>query len=151
MNMSRCLFLQRNVFGKYCVGSRPVFLTTNICRHSSTGQEKTTASSSSADSAAGAGANLNQHRTSDLEKKMLVWTKKYPSVDKVPNFVSQSEMERARNKVRIYGTGYMMLATLVVCGIIMYYGKRDLMAGESWAKQNEEWHRSMQEKDKKNK
>jgi hypothetical protein len=89
------------------------------------------------------------HRTSNIEKKMLVWTKKYPSVDKVPNFVSQAEMERARNKVRIYGTGYMMLATLIICGIIMYISKQEVRSGESWAKQNMEWHKSMQ--DQKNK
>jgi hypothetical protein len=38
------------------------------------------------------------HKVDGLEKKMLVWTKKYKSVDEVPSFVTQEVMEKTRNK-----------------------------------------------------
>ncbi|KAL8578374.1 hypothetical protein ACOMHN_031748 [Nucella lapillus] len=41
------------------------------------------------------------HRTSYLDKKILVWTKRYPSVSKVPNEVSRARMKRAKDVFRI--------------------------------------------------
>ncbi|CAH0557105.1 unnamed protein product [Brassicogethes aeneus] len=87
------------------------------------------------------------HRVNNLERKFLVWTGKYKTVEEVPNFVAQNVMERARNRMRIRIANYMIVGTAVGCLIMVYSGKNAAKRGESVQQQNLEWHKSVKEEE----
>ncbi|RZB39786.1 UPF0389 domain containing -like, partial [Asbolus verrucosus] len=91
------------------------------------------------------------HKVNNLEKKFLVWTGKYKSVEEVPAYVQQNVVERARNRMRIKISNYMMALTVVGCIVMVYFGKRAAGRGESVVKENLEWHRKINEEGKKEK
>ncbi|XP_054707995.1 UPF0389 protein CG9231-like [Uloborus diversus] len=80
------------------------------------------------------------HAPNTLEKYLLVWMKKYPSVKEVPNHVTFAMMERVRNSARIrIGIFLTILTGLVSVGMI-YSGKQAAKRGESLVKMNRQWH-----------
>ncbi|KAL7734400.1 hypothetical protein ACLKA6_010732 [Drosophila palustris] len=83
---------------------------------------------------------IKNHQPNDLERRFLVWSGKYKSTSEVPSFVSQEEMERCRNKMRIRLANLMIGLTVIGCGIMIYSGKQASKRGESVTKQNLEWH-----------
>ncbi|CAH1985159.1 unnamed protein product [Acanthoscelides obtectus] len=87
----------------------------------------------------------NNHKPNNLEKKFLVWTGKYKTVDEVPPLVSQVTMERCRNRMRIKISNYMMAATALGCFAMVYLGKRAAKSGDTVVKQNIEWHKKIKE------
>ncbi|XP_058975346.1 UPF0389 protein CG9231-like [Musca domestica] len=89
---------------------------------------------------------INNHEPNGLEKRFLVWTGKFKSVDEVPNFVSRDVMERCRNTIRIRLANIMMALTVIGCGIMVYSGKEAAKRGESVTKQNLDWHKQYNEK-----
>lgn len=89
------------------------------------------------------------HKVDQLEKRFLVWTGKFKSIEEVPPFVSQTVMERARNRMRIKIANYMIAATFLGCIAMVYLGKQDAKEGKSVQKQNLEWHRKIKEEDEK--
>ncbi|XP_073837278.1 UPF0389 protein CG9231 [Musca autumnalis] len=89
---------------------------------------------------------INNHEPNGLEKRFLVWTGKYKSVEEVPNFVSRDVMERCRNTIRIRLANIMMALTVIGCGIMVYSGKEAAKRGESVTKQNLDWHKQYNEK-----
>ncbi|XP_015916096.1 UPF0389 protein CG9231 [Parasteatoda tepidariorum] len=86
------------------------------------------------------------HRPNTIDKYLLVWMKKYPSVKEVPDFVRPDMMERVRNKSRIKITIYMMIVTGIVCVFMIFSGKRAAKRGESIRKMNQDWHKEQNEK-----
>lgn len=82
----------------------------------------------------------SSHKVNNLEKRFLVWTKKYKTVDEIPPYVTQSTMERCRNRMRIKIANYMMAATAVGCIAMIYLGKQDAKKGISVTQQNRDWH-----------
>lgn len=88
---------------------------------------------------------LTDHKVNRLEKFFLVWGGKYKSVADVPDLVSQSTLERARNKARIKVNLMMCAVTLFACLAMIYSGKRAKASGESVVKMNEDWHKSVKE------
>lgn len=92
------------------------------------------------------------HKVNNLERKFLVWTGKFKTIQEVPDFVSQSTMERCRNMMRIKIANYMMVATALGCIAMVYIGKEAAKRGDSITKRNLEWHTKMEaEMDIKNK
>lgn len=89
------------------------------------------------------------HKVDKLEKRFLVWTGKYKTIEEVPAFVGQHVMERARNRMRIRIANGMIAATIVGCIIMVYLGKRDARMGVSLQQQNLDWHRKIKEEDEK--
>ncbi|XP_066138714.1 UPF0389 protein CG9231 [Euwallacea fornicatus] len=102
---------------------------TPIIRHNSSDTEKLTSC----------------HKVDNLEKRFLVWTGKFKTVAEVPDFVSQSVMERARNRMRIKIANYMMGATILGCFVMIYLGKKDAEAGITIEKMNLDWHSKVKE------
>lgn len=96
-------------------------------------------------------ANISSrtHKPDNFEKRLLVFTKKYKSVDDVPAYINQDVMERCRNQVRIKMANYMMLATVVGCIIMIISGKKAQERGDSVQKMNLDWHKEYNEKAKK--
>ncbi|XP_055373469.1 UPF0389 protein CG9231 isoform X2 [Condylostylus longicornis] len=88
---------------------------------------------------------INQHKPTNLEKRFLVWTKKYKSVDEVPSHVSYEIMERCKSKVRIRFTNYFMIIASVGCIVMVISGKNAMGRGESVTKQNLDWHKKYNE------
>ncbi|XP_041631290.1 UPF0389 protein CG9231-like [Drosophila kikkawai] len=88
---------------------------------------------------------IKNHEPNNLERRMLVWTGKYKSQGEVPNFVSQDEMERCRNKMRIRLANIMIALTAVGCAIMVYSGKQAAKRGESVSQMNLEWHKQFKE------
>lgn len=62
------------------------------------------------------------HRVNNLEKKFLVWTGKYKTVEEVPDHVNQSVVERARNRMRIKIANWMMIFTAIGCVVMVVIG-----------------------------
>ncbi|XP_062134743.1 UPF0389 protein CG9231 [Drosophila sulfurigaster albostrigata] len=83
---------------------------------------------------------IKNHIPNDLEKRFLVWSGKYKSASEIPALVSQEEMERCRNKIRIKMANIMIGLTVVGCALMVYSGKQAAKRGESVTKQNLEWH-----------
>ncbi|KAH8286581.1 hypothetical protein KR054_012051 [Drosophila jambulina] len=88
---------------------------------------------------------IKNHEPNNLERRMLVWTGKYKSQSEVPNFVSQDEMERCRNKIRIRMANIMIALTAIGCAIMVYSGKQAAKRGESVSQMNFEWHKQFKE------
>ncbi|KAH8258814.1 hypothetical protein KR038_009988 [Drosophila bunnanda] len=88
---------------------------------------------------------IKNHEPNNLERRMLVWTGKYKSQSEVPNFVSQDEMERCRNKMRIRLANIMIALTAIGCAIMVYSGKQAAKRGESVSQMNLEWHKQFKE------
>ncbi|XP_050508811.1 UPF0389 protein CG9231 [Diabrotica virgifera virgifera] len=82
----------------------------------------------------------SSHKVNNLEKKFLVWTGKYKNVAEVPPYVTQSTMERCRNRMRIKIANYMMAATAVGCLAMVYLGKQDAKKGKTLSQENKDWH-----------
>ncbi|CAG9837773.1 unnamed protein product [Diabrotica balteata] len=82
----------------------------------------------------------SSHKVNNLEKKFLVWTGKYKNVAEVPPYVTQSTMERCRNRMRIKIANYMMAATALGCVLMVYLGKRDAKRGITLSQENKDWH-----------
>ncbi|XP_055845463.1 UPF0389 protein CG9231 [Episyrphus balteatus] len=81
------------------------------------------------------------HTPDKLERRFLVWTGKYKSLEEVPGHVSFDEMERCRNRIRIRLANIMMALTVVGCIIMIISGKQAAKRGESVAKMNLDWHK----------
>ncbi|KAJ6641118.1 UPF0389 protein [Pseudolycoriella hygida] len=85
------------------------------------------------------------HKPDNLEKKFLVWTGKYKSVEEVPEYVSPQVMERTRNKIRIKVANIMVCLTILGCIGAIYSGKKAAESGESVEKMNLDWHKKYNE------
>jgi len=87
----------------------------------------------------------NAHKVNNLEKRFLVWTGKFKTIEEVPKYVSSEMVEKARNRMRIRVANLMMVITLVACLAVSISGKRAHDRGESIQKENEAWHNSFKD------
>ncbi|CAD7003358.1 UPF0389 protein CG9231 [Ceratitis capitata] len=92
---------------------------------------------------------IHSHNPNNLEKRFLVWSGKYKTLDEVPAHVSHEVMERCRNKIRIRVANIMMALTVFGCCIMVYSGKQAAKSGDSVTKQNLDWHKKYNEDSKK--
>ncbi|KAL8573580.1 hypothetical protein ACOMHN_047850 [Nucella lapillus] len=87
------------------------------------------------------------HRTSDFDKKILVWTKRYPSVAEVPEEVTETKMKKAKDLFRIRVNIMMAIVTVGLCVVYVWAGKRAASRGENIHRQNQERHAGLQKND----
>lgn len=85
------------------------------------------------------------HKVNNLEKRFLVWTKKFKSIDEVPAYIAPEIMDKARNRIRIRVANIMMVGTLVACLLIAINGRKARQAGDSVQKRNLAWHQELKE------
>ncbi|XP_053952873.1 UPF0389 protein CG9231 [Anastrepha obliqua] len=95
------------------------------------------------------GKPIHGYAPNNLEKRFLVWSGKYKTVDEIPPYVSKEVMERCRNRMRIRMSNIMMALTVVGCCIMVYSGKQAAKSGDSVVKQNLDWHKKYNEESKK--
>uniref|UniRef100_A0A336JY21 CSON014439 protein n=1 Tax=Culicoides sonorensis TaxID=179676 RepID=A0A336JY21_CULSO len=86
-----------------------------------------------------------RHKPSDFERKLLVWAKKYKTVQEVPEYVKVETMERARNRFQIKVSNWLMIISGVFCVYLIYNGKNARDRGESITKSNLQWHKEYNE------
>ncbi|OAD59998.1 hypothetical protein WN48_06748 [Eufriesea mexicana] len=86
---------------------------------------------------------------SNFDKRILVWVKRFPSLDQVPDQVSIRTIQLAHTKARIIVCGYMMVFAIIGCIIAVSIGKRDTAAGENIATVRMRWYKEVAEKGRK--
>ncbi|GAV03521.1 hypothetical protein RvY_13930 [Ramazzottius varieornatus] len=80
---------------------------------------------------------------SPMQKRILVWTKKYPSVDKIPEEVPEAVMSKAVDKFRWKVAVILMVLTVLGSFGMIVSGKRAAARGESMTKRGLEWHEQL--------
>ncbi|XP_008295696.1 protein FAM162B [Stegastes partitus] len=75
-------------------------------------------------------------RPSNMDKKILVWTGRFKTVDQIPETVSFEMIDAARNKIRVKVAYMMMAATIGACLLMVILGKRAAGRNESLTAQN---------------
>ncbi|GAB1606971.1 UPF0389 protein CG9231-like [Argonauta hians] len=94
------------------------------------------------------GNPTNLKRPTNLDKRVLVWQKKYKTIEDVPEFVSIAAVNKAKDKGRVYVSLGMVAATIVGSIIMILSGRAALKRGEGVSKANMEWHRKYNEENK---
>ncbi|XP_028288398.1 protein FAM162B [Parambassis ranga] len=77
-------------------------------------------------------------RPSDMDKKMMVWSGRFKSVDQIPETVSFEMIDAARNKIRVKAAYLMMALTIGACVVMVIMGKRAAGRHESLIQYNME-------------
>lgn len=90
----------------------------------------------------------NTHKVNNLEKKFLVWTGKFKTVEEIPTYLPPDVVDRARNRMRIRLANIMMAVTLIACLFVSISGKRAHERGESLQQKTIDWHKQLQEEQK---
>ncbi|KAM3593398.1 uncharacterized protein V6R79_012159 [Siganus canaliculatus] len=85
-----------------------------------------------------AGFRVPGYKPSDLDKKILLWSGRFKTVDQIPEFVSFEMIDAARNRVRVKACYVMMAATIGACLLMVFLGKRAAGRHESLTGQNME-------------
>ncbi|RVE54050.1 hypothetical protein evm_001173 [Chilo suppressalis] len=91
----------------------------------------------------------NRYKPSELQKYILVWTKKFKSRDEIPKYVSADLIDRARSEARIKLANILMLLTALASFGAIMAGKAAAKRGESVHQMNLDWHKKYQEDYKK--
>ncbi|KAI1299335.1 putative UPF0389 protein [Halotydeus destructor] len=78
---------------------------------------------------------------SNLERRILVWYKKFPSVEEVPNHVSLATMEKVKSKARIHLNLVLVGIFSVGFFVTALQGRKARDAGHTVEKLNIDWHR----------
>ncbi|XP_037133396.1 protein FAM162B isoform X1 [Syngnathus acus] len=84
------------------------------------------------------GFKIPGYKPSELDKKMLLWSGRYKTVDQIPKLVSYEMLDAARNKVRVKACYVMMAATIGACLLMVLLGKQAAGRNESLTGQNME-------------
>jgi len=84
--------------------------------------EQPSAPSTPSDSA-GRLEDIPSYRPDDLDKKILVHFKYFPSLEAVPDYVSQGKMNQAKSRARIKTANAMILFTVGMCLITVIFAK----------------------------
>nr|NP_001082812.1 protein FAM162B [Danio rerio]A3KP48.1 RecName: Full=Protein FAM162B [Danio rerio]AAI34161.1 Zgc:162943 protein [Danio rerio] len=77
------------------------------------------------------GFKLPGYRPSDWDKKMLMWSGRFKTVEQIPEFVSFEMIDAARNRVRVKACYIMMGLTIFACLVMIVSGKKAVSRKES--------------------
>lgn len=128
MSQIICSAIRRNllIWSKLRQGSRHISATATAGAPKATDAVKSPAH----DASASAQLPSDTHKVENMERKILVWAGNYKNADEVPNYIDPIVMERARSRIRIRTTNYL-IAMLVIACTSMYYirnsERKDLM------------------------
>lgn len=91
---------------------------------------------------------LPGYRPSEMDKKILIWTGRFKSVEQIPDTVSFETIDAARNKIRVKTAYIMMALTIGACLVTVLLGKRAAGRNESLVSHNMEkkarWRQELQ-------
>ncbi|CAK9820600.1 Protein FAM162B [Anthophora plagiata] len=91
------------------------------------------------------------HTLSNIDKRILVWVKRYPSMEKVPPKVPIETIQRAHTKLRIHICFAIMAFSIIGFYVSVKIGKRDVASGKNMLTERAKWYNEVQEKAKKEK
>ncbi|KAL0832825.1 hypothetical protein ABMA28_000986 [Loxostege sticticalis] len=94
------------------------------------------------------GPMTNRYKPTDLQKFILVWTKKFKTKEEIPKLVSGDLIDRARSEARIKLSNILMLMTALASFGAILAGKAAAKRGESVHQMNLDWHKKYQEEHK---
>ncbi|XP_040921333.1 protein FAM162B [Toxotes jaculatrix] len=94
------------------------------------------------------GFRIPGSRPTELDKKILIWSGRFKTVDEIPELVSYEMIDAARNKIRVKACYLMMGVTIGACVIMVILGKRAAGRHESLTTLNMEkkakWREALQ-------
>ena len=82
-------------------------------------------------------------RTQYIDKKSLVWDKRYKSMEDVPEMLPYQTIVQARNRFRIRANLVMIGLTVVAALVMIYTGKERAKSGDTVEKRIIERHRQL--------
>lgn len=82
-------------------------------------------------------------RAQYIDKKSLVWDKRYKSVEDVPEMLPYQTIVQARNRFRIRANLFMIGLTVLAAIVMIYTGKARARTGDSVEKRTMERHRQL--------
>ncbi|XP_064594646.1 UPF0389 protein CG9231-like [Liolophura sinensis] len=88
------------------------------------------------------------HRPSNFDRKILVWSKTYPSLGDIPEAVPHAKMKKAKDVFRIRVNIWMGVWTVIGCIVMIYWGRKSAREGNSLEKENMLWHQQINEQAK---
>ncbi|KAH0944451.1 hypothetical protein HN011_007620 [Eciton burchellii] len=88
------------------------------------------------------------HQVTNLDKRILVWVKRYPSIAEIPQNVTEECMLSARGKMRVKICNYMIVAIVIACVVNTVLGKQQAEKGDNLIKQRKDWYKEIAEKNK---
>ncbi|KAL3881357.1 hypothetical protein ACJMK2_027806 [Sinanodonta woodiana] len=71
------------------------------------------------------------HRLTDFDKRVLVWSKFYKNVQEVPETISTAKLLKARDWFRIRVSIFMIIGTVLGCMYMAWSGKKMLAEGRT--------------------
>lgn len=88
----------------------------------------------------------NVHYVSNFDKRVLVWVKKYPTIDAIPKAIPWSTMQRANTIARIRVCN--ILGVIAIIGFIsaIVSGKREAAAGRHVISDRMKWYEEIKQK-----
>ncbi|KAK1135258.1 hypothetical protein K0M31_008029 [Melipona bicolor] len=86
------------------------------------------------------------HAVSNIDKRILVWVKRYPSIDQVPDYVSYQCIQHAHTKARIRICFIMFFAGILICIAAIMSGKKEAAAGKNIATERLKWYMEVKKK-----
>ncbi|CAK9795789.1 Protein FAM162B [Anthophora quadrimaculata] len=91
------------------------------------------------------------HTVSNIDKRILVWVKRYPSMEEVPSQVPIETIQRAHTKIRIHICFAMMAFSIIGFYVSVRMGKHDVASGKNILTERAKWYNEVQEKARKEK
>ncbi|XP_051173348.1 UPF0389 protein GA21628 [Leptopilina boulardi] len=80
-----------------------------------------------------------------IDKYLLVWFKKYKSINDVPSRIPEGILDHIHSKSRIRIANIIMVCGLILCGWATWSGKKSMEEGDSFTKQIEDRHKRVRE------
>ena len=89
------------------------------------------------------------HTVSNLDKRILVWVKRYPSMDQVPDKVSIECIQKAHAIARVRGCLLMTVLAIIGFMVSVYMGKKGTAAGKNVMTERLKWYKKVEEEGRK--
>ncbi|KAI4482944.1 hypothetical protein M0802_013585 [Mischocyttarus mexicanus] len=89
------------------------------------------------------GLGPNMYAPTNLDKRILVWVKRYPSMAEVPSQVTLDCILQSRSKARVRTCNIMIAVTLVGFILAAVSGKREVASGNTLFKRDQLWQENL--------
>ncbi|XP_015436666.1 PREDICTED: protein FAM162A-like isoform X2 [Dufourea novaeangliae] len=86
------------------------------------------------------------HYVTNFDRRVLVWMKRYPSMDQVPRRVAWSTMQQANTRARIRICNYMIVVVIIGFIISCMSGKKEAAGGRHIISDRMNWYNEVREK-----
>ncbi|XP_062841861.1 protein FAM162B [Trichomycterus rosablanca] len=84
------------------------------------------------------GFKVPGYRPSEMDKKILVWSGRFKSMDQIPETVSFEMIDAARNRLRVKACYVMILLTIAGCVGMVIMGKQAVSRHDNLTSRNME-------------